>query len=82
MRKHSLVVLGLVAALAACGSNPTDRAITGAGIGAAAGAAGALVSDNDVGPGALVGALAGAAVGAATTTDQIDLGDPIYQGRF
>ena len=82
MRTHSMVALAIVAALAACGSNPVDRAITGAGIGAAAGAAGALVSDNDIGPGAVVGGLAGAAIGAATSAEDFDLGEPVYKRRF
>lgn len=82
MRIQSWVAIGLVAGLAACGSNPADRAITGAGIGAAAGAAGALVSDNDIGPGALVGGLAGAVIGGATTSQDFDLGEPIYKRRF
>ena len=82
MRIQLILAMGLVAGLAACGSNPADRAITGAGIGAAAGAAGALVSDNDVGPGALVGGLAGAVIGGATSAEDFDLGDPIYRRRF
>lgn len=75
-------ILGLVLALGACGANKVDRAITGAAIGAAAGSAGALVSDNDIGPGALVGGLVGGAIGAATDADDFDLGEPIYKRRF
>lgn len=78
MRRHSWVAIGLVAALAACGSNPTERGLTGAGIGAAIGTAGAYITQNDLGPAAVGGALVGAAVGAATTEDQIDLGRPIF----
>ena len=82
MRTHSLVALAVVAALAACGSNSVDRAITGAGIGAAAGAAGALVTDNDIGPAAVLGGLAGGAIGAATNAEDFDLGEPVYKRRF
>ena len=82
MRAQGMVALVLVAGLAACGHNQADRAITGAGIGAAVGAAGALVSDNDVGPGALVGGLVGGAIGAATTSEDFDLGTPVYKRRF
>ena len=75
-------ILGLVLALGACGANKVDRAITGAGIGAAVGAGGALVSDNDVGPGALLGGLVGGAIGAATDAEDFDLGTPVYKRRF
>ena len=60
----TLVAIGLLAA--ACGNNPTDRALTGGAIGAGAGA----VVGSTVGApiaGAVVGGLGGAAVGAATT---------------
>ena len=77
-----VLIMGLVLALAACGANPVDRAITGAAIGATAGAAGAAVSDNDIGPGALVGGLVGGAIGAATSSEDFDLGEPIYKRRF
>lgn len=51
---------------AACGNNPTDRALTGGAIGAGSGA----VIGSTVGApiaGAVVGGAAGAVVGAATT---------------
>jgi hypothetical protein len=51
---------------AACGNNPTDRALTGGAIGAGTGA----VVGSTVGApvaGAVVGGLGGAAIGAATT---------------
>ena len=53
--------------LAACGSDPGTRALTGGAIGAGAGAV--VGSATGVGPigGAVVGGLGGAAVGAATT---------------
>ncbi|MEO1492246.1 MAG: hypothetical protein AAFV19_08865 [Pseudomonadota bacterium] len=74
-----LVVGGLVAGLAACGSNPTDRALTGAALGASVGVAGAALTKNDLGPAALVGGLLGAAAGGLTTRDQIDIGEPVYR---
>lgn len=77
-----VLILGLVLALGACGANKVDRAITGAAIGATAGAAGAAVSDNDIGPAAIVGGLVGGAVGAATDSGDFDLGEPIYKRRF
>jgi osmotically inducible lipoprotein OsmB len=60
----AIVALGLLTA--ACGNNPTDRALTGGAIGAGTGA----VVGSTVGApiaGAVVGGLGGAAIGAATT---------------
>jgi len=55
-------------ALAACGTTPTERAITGAAIGGVAGAAvGNNVGNGDAGTGAAIGAVGGAIAGAATT---------------
>lgn len=62
----------LCLALAACGVNEEDRALTGAGIGAVGGA---LVG----GPiGALAGAGVGAATGTVTETEDVNLGEPIW----
>lgn len=63
----AMVSLGLLAA--ACGNNPTDRALTGGAIGAGTGA----VVGSTVGApiaGAVVGGLGGAAIGAATTPNR------------
>ena len=62
-------LVGLALLTAACGNNPTDRALTGGAIGAASGA----VVGSTVGApiaGAVVGGAAGAVVGAATTPEQ------------
>jgi osmotically inducible lipoprotein OsmB len=76
--------IGFVAALAlsllvaACGSNPADRAVTGAGLGAAGGAIiGAFFGAPAIG--AAAGAAAGGAAGAATTPSQVDLGKPVWE---
>ncbi len=60
------LVTGLGLAVAACGNNPTDRALTGGAIGAGTGA---VVGSTMGAPvaGAVVGGLGGAAIGAATT---------------
>ena len=62
--------IALVAALgrgvAACGNNPTDRALTGGAIGAGTGAVVGSTMGSPV-AGAVVGGLGGAAIGAATT---------------
>lgn len=64
--------------LAACGNTPEERAITGAGIGAATGGAGGLLLGSPTG-GAVLGSAAGAATGAFTDEGDIDLGDPIWE---
>jgi len=63
----ALTGLGLLTA--ACGNNPTDRALTGGAIGAGTGA---IVGSTVGAPiaGALVGGAAGAVVGAATTPER------------
>lgn len=59
-----------VAGLAACGSTKTERGVTGAGIGGAAGyAVGAPV----------LGAAAGGATGVFTDEEDLDLGEPIWE---
>lgn len=65
----STTLAAAVLALAACGSTPTERGVTGAGLGAAAGyAVGAP----------LIGAAAGGAAGAFTERDDVNLGEPIW----
>lgn len=61
--------------ITACGSTSGERALSGAGIGAAVGAGAAAVTDGDVGTGAAVGAAVGGATGAVTDENQIDLDD-------
>lgn len=69
----------LVLTLAACGETTSDRAISGAGIGAAAGAATGAVTGGSILGGAAVGAAAGGAAGAVTDKDDVDLGDPPWK---
>ena len=68
-------VIALIAALplAACGSDPGERALSGAGIGAGAGAVGSAITGGSVLGGAVIGGAAGAAVGGLTDEDDIDL---------
>lgn len=71
------VLLGL--GLTACGSTPTDRALSGAAIGAGAGAAtGALTGGSALG-GAIIGGAGGAAAGGLTKQSDIDLGKPVWR---
>lgn len=68
-----------LALLAACGTNPTDRAISGGGIGAATGAVGSAVTGGDPATGALVGGAVGAAAGALTKDRDVYLGRPLWR---
>jgi hypothetical protein len=67
MASRPLSVLLIAAALGACGTQPDDRAGSGAAVGAGSGAAvGALFFGVGAIPGALIGAGVGAGTGAAT----------------
>jgi osmotically inducible lipoprotein OsmB len=75
------LVFPVVAALglSACGSTPTDRALSGAAIGAGAGAAtGALTGGSALG-GAVIGGAGGAAAGGLTKQNDFDLGKPVWR---
>ena len=67
-----------VLALAACGHTTGDRALSGGAIGAGAGALGGLMFDAPL-EGALIGGVLGAGTGALTSSDQINLGRPIWR---
>ncbi len=61
-------LLAIMFGVAACGSDPGTRALTGGAIGAGAGAVvGSAVPGIGWAPGAIVGGVGGAAIGAATT---------------
>lgn len=72
----ALAILGLI--LAVCGSSTTDRAISGGGIGAAAGAGTSAVTGGNAITGGVLGGAAGVATGALTDEDDVNLGDPIW----
>jgi hypothetical protein len=72
------IIIGLLA-IAACGHDKTDRAITGAGIGAGVGAVGSAVTGGDVATGAVVGGAVGAAAGAVTDENDVNLGKPVWR---
>jgi osmotically inducible lipoprotein OsmB len=77
----SVAAIAMVASigLTACGSSPPDRALSGAGIGAAAGAAGGALTGGSPVAGALIGGAGGAAVGGLTDTHDFDLGKPLWK---
>ncbi|MDB5366392.1 MAG: hypothetical protein JWM77_2319 [Rhodospirillales bacterium] len=68
-----------VLALSACGYNQGDRALSGAGLGAAGGAALGAVTGGSPLTGALIGGAAGAATGALTKPSDVDLGRPVWK---
>ncbi len=76
MKKLPLIVIAVaVISLSACGSDPGERALSGAGIGAGTGAVGAAVLGANPVAGALVGGAVGAGTGALTNKSQINLGN-------
>lgn len=68
----TLTVL-LTLALAACGNTPTERGLSGAGIGAGVGAVGSALTGGSPWTGAVIGGVAGGATGALTDKDDINL---------
>jgi phage tail tape-measure protein len=75
--KLNVIAVGALCALAACGTQPKERAEGGAAAGAATGAAvGALAGPPGMVAGALIGGGAGAATGASTSSQQVNLGKP------
>jgi osmotically inducible lipoprotein OsmB len=78
MVRLAMTIVGIGLLLSGCGSSTTDRALSGAGIGAAAGGATSAVTGGSVLGGALLGGGAGAAAGGLTDEDDIDLGDPFW----
>jgi hypothetical protein len=68
-----LSMAAIILSVAACGHDPGDRALSGAGIGAGAGVGAALLGAPLL-PAVIIGGAVGAATGAATSDKQIDLG--------
>ncbi|HEU0222313.1 MAG TPA: YtxH domain-containing protein [Paracoccaceae bacterium] len=80
MRGASLLAVAVMAlALAGCGARPADRALSGAGIGAAVGAAGTALAHGHVLTGTLVGAGTGAVIGVLTDPRDVNLGRPLWR---
>lgn len=80
--KHVLCALCLtLPLLAGCGTDPADRAASGALLGAGAGAVIGAATGGNVGTAAAIGAGAGAITGAVTDPCKLDLGDPYWRAR-
>lgn len=80
MMTTSMALTGAIV-LAACGTNPGDRAVSGGILGAGAGAVIAGATGGSVGTGAAIGAVGGAVLGAATDPCDLNLGDPYWRHR-
>jgi osmotically inducible lipoprotein OsmB len=65
--KSFILLSGTLVSLAACGTNPTDRAVSGGLIGAAGGAGISAATGGSPWTGAAIGGAAGAVGGAATS---------------
>ena len=72
-------IIGLIGSLAACGTTPEERTITGAGLGAAGGAIIGAVTGLTVLQAALIGTGVGGATGLLTDEDTLNLGQPIWE---
>jgi hypothetical protein len=73
------MALVLAGGLAACGQTTGDRAISGAGLGAAAGAGVGALTGTSVLGGAALGGVAGGATGALTSPSTVNLGRPAWR---
>lgn len=79
-RNRTLMALALVLPIvAACGYSSGDRALSGAGIGAAAGAVGGALVGGSPAAGAVIGGAAGAVTGAVSDPDRLNLGRPLWR---
>ncbi len=79
MLRLGSVLVASVLVLAGCGSTAEDRAISGAGIGAAAGTIIGLVTGLTVLEGAALFAAGGALTGVLTDEGDLDLGEPLWR---
>jgi osmotically inducible lipoprotein OsmB len=79
--QQGIVMAAIPFCLAACGTTPGDRALSGGAIGAGSGAAIGAIAGGPVGAGtgALVGGGVGAATGAVTSPNQVALGKPVWR---
>jgi osmotically inducible lipoprotein OsmB len=79
---HSNIISPILAAvlalgLAGCGTTPGDRALSGGMLGAGTGALIGSIAGSAA-DGALFGGLGGLALGALTSSDTVNLGEPIW----
>jgi len=82
MIRSASVFCAAALVVAACGTTPEERGISGAGIGAAGGAIIGALTGLTVLEGALIGTGLGAATGLFTDEKQLNLGEPIWKRWF
>jgi hypothetical protein len=70
--RNGALAIALCATLAACGSSPGHRALSGGAIGAGVGTVGAAILGAPLLGGAVLGGAVGAATGALTSEREID----------
>jgi hypothetical protein len=75
----AVILAGLTLALAGCGYNRGDRALSGGLLGAGAGAGVAVLTGGSPLAGAAIGGAAGAIGGAVTSGHDVNLGRPIWR---
>ncbi len=77
---NRLILVSSIAllALSACGHSTGDRALSGAGIGAGVGLVGGALVGAPL-EGAAIGGAVGAGTGALTSSNQINLGRPLWK---
>lgn len=73
------LAISVAGLLAACGTHPGERAVTGGALGAATGAAVGAVTGGSAAAGAIIGGIGGAALGAITSPRHVYLGRPIWR---
>lgn len=77
--QNTILLMTALGFLSACGDSTGERALSGGGIGAGAGAVGSAVLGGDPVTGAIVGGAVGAAAGGLTKKKDINLGKPIWK---
>ncbi len=70
--KTTIAVTLVLVALAGCGYDKGERALSGAAIGAGVGAVGGAIVGGNPAAGAVIGGAVGAGVGAATSPDDVN----------
>lgn len=81
MKKILVISTALILplSLGGCGTQTSDRVLSGAGIGAATGAATYAVFGGPVITGMAIGTAVGAVTGGVTSADNINLGKPLWK---
>ena len=79
MVRSTSVLCAAALVVAACGTTPEERGISGAGIGAVGGAILGAVTGLSVLQGALIGTGLGAAAGVFTDEKKLNLGEPLWK---